>query len=133
MPQTKFVLKKAIERGLKPIVVINKIDKPTARPHRVVDQVFDLFFHLGASNEQADFPLIYASAKNGYALTDIDSFDPHNPPSHITPLLDEIIRIIPPAPDYNDKPTKMQIVNLGYDDYVGRLGIGRLYEGTLSP
>jgi len=133
MPQTKFVLKKAIERGLKPIVVINKIDKPTARPDRVVDQIFDLFFQLGATNEQADFPIIYASAKNGYALTDIEGFDPSNPPSSIIPLLDAIVRLVPPAPNYDDKPTRLQIVNLGYDEYVGRLGIGRIYEGTISP
>ena len=112
MPQTKFVLKKAIERGLRPIVVINKIDKSTARPDWVVDQLFDLFFQLGATNEQADFPVIYASAKNGYALIDIDMFDPENPPVGILPLLDEVIRIVPPAPSLDDKPTKMQIVNL---------------------
>jgi GTP-binding protein len=133
MPQTKFVLKKAIEHGLKPIVVINKVDKSTARPDRVVDQLFDLFFQLGANNEQADFPVIYASAKNGYAFLRIEGFDPANPPAGIFPLLDEVIRFVPPAPSLDDLPTKVQIANLGYDDYVGRLGIGRIYQGTVRP
>jgi GTP-binding protein len=79
MPQTKFVLKKSLELGLKPLVVINKIDKPTARPHRVIDQLFDLFIVLGATDEQLDFPIIYASAKNGYALKDLPA--DYNPAS----------------------------------------------------
>ncbi|HMT00928.1 MAG TPA: translational GTPase TypA [Candidatus Absconditabacterales bacterium] len=125
MPQTKFVLKKSLELGLKPIVVLNKIDKPTARPKEVINMLFDLFILLGASDEQADFPVIYASAKNGYALKNLG-----DEPVDMKPLFEAIKEYVKPAADLSDKPFRMQIANLAYDDFVGRLGIGRVYEGT---
>ena len=125
MPQTKFVLKKSLELGIKPIVIINKIDKPTARPQRVIDMLFDLFITLGATDEQADFQVIYTSAKNWYAKLNIeDSSD------DMTPLFEAIIRLVNPAEDRSSEPFRMQIANLGYDNYLGRLGIGRVYEWT---
>ncbi len=130
MPQTKFVLKKSLELGLKPIVVINKIDKETARPTWVINQLFDLFFSLWASDEQADFPIIYCSAKGGYAFDDMKDFEDAKEHGNIFPIFDMIEKCVQPAPDYTDKPFRMQIVNLGYDDFIGRLGIGRVYEGT---
>lgn len=125
MPQTKFVLKKSLELGLKPIVVLNKIDKPTARPQEVINMLFDLFILLGASDEQTDFPVIYASAKNGYAMKNLD-----DEKKDLTPLFDAILAHVPETPDYSDRPFRMQIANLAYDEYVGRLWIGRVYEGT---
>lgn len=121
MPQTKFVLKKSLELGLKPIVVINKIDKSTARPEWVINELFDLFLTLGATDEQADFQVVYASAKNGYALRTLDGFDPANPPKEIIPIFDMILEHVTPADDKSDQPLQLQIVNLGYDDYLGRL------------
>lgn len=131
MPQTKFVLKKSLELWIKPIVVINKIDKDTARPGRVINQLFDLFFALWATDAQADFPIIYCSAKGGYAFDDLKDFAEAKEKGSITPMFDLIEREVTPAPDYSDKPFRMQIANLGYDDFIGRLGIGRVYEGTL--
>lgn len=125
MPQTKFVLKKSLELGLKPIVVLNKIDKPTARPQEVINMLFDLFILLGASDEQTDFPVIYASAKNGYAMKNLD-----DEKKDLTPLFEAILAHVPETPDYSDKPFRMQIANLAYDEYVWRLGIGRVYEGV---
>ena len=127
MPQTKFVLKKSLELWLKPMVVINKIDKPAARPDRVIDQLFDLFILLGASDEQADFPIIYASAKNGYAMKSLSDEQ-----KDLTPLFDAILENVAPAPEKLDEPFRMQIANLGYDDYLWRLGIGRVYEGKIK-
>ena len=127
MPQTKFVLKKSLELWLKPMVVINKIDKPAARPDRVIDQLFDLFILLGASDEQADFPIIYASAKNGYAMKNLSDEQ-----KDLTPLFDAILENVAPAPEKFDEPFRMQIANLGYDDYLWRLGIGRVYEGKIK-
>lgn len=132
MPQTKFVLKKSLEQWLQPIVVINKIDKPTARPDRVIDQLFDLFIQLGASDEQADFPIIYASARDGYAFTDMADQEAATSAQDITPLLDFVMQHVPDAPSDIEAPLRLQIVNLGYDSYVGRLGIGRISEGTIS-
>jgi GTP-binding protein len=106
---------------LQPIVVLNKIDKPTARPTWVINEIFDLFISLHASDEQAHFPIVYASAKNGYALLDIEAFDPGTPPQGIEPLLESILAHVPPAPSLPDEPLRLQIVNLGYDEYVGRL------------
>ena len=128
MPQTKFVLKKSLELGLKPIVVINKIDKETARPTWVINQLFDLFFSLGATDEQADFPIIYCSAKGGYAFDDMKDFEEAKEHGDIFPIFDLIEKYVQPAADYSDKPFRMQVVNLGYDDFIGRLGIGRVYE-----
>ena len=133
MPQTKFVLKKSLELGLKPIVVINKIDKSTARPEWVLNELFDLFITLGANDEQADFPVIYASAKNGYAMRSLDGFDPENPVVTMQPMFDMIMEHVPPAEDLSDKPLRLQIANLSYDDYLGRLGVGRVYEGIVKP
>lgn len=127
MPQTKFVLKKALELGLNPMVVINKIDKPTARPDQVVDMLFDLFITLWATDEQADFPIMYASAKNGYAMKSLDdeSID-------MKPLFQSIMENVAPAKDLSDKPFRMQIANLAYDDYLWRMGIWRVYEWTVK-
>ena len=127
MPQTKFVLKKSLELWLKPMVVLNKIDKPAARPDRVIDQLFDLFILLGASDEQADFPIIYASAKNGYATKNLT-----DEAKDLTPLFDAILENVAPAAEKSDLPFCMQVANLGYDDYLGRLGVGRVYQGTLN-
>lgn len=113
MPQTKFVLKKSLELGLKPIVVINKIDKPTSRPDRVIDRLFDLFITLGANDEQAEFPVVYAIAKQGVALKNLA--DEHK---DISPLFQTIIDLVKPAPALDDKPLQLQIANLGYDEFL---------------
>lgn len=123
MPQTKFVLKKSLELGLKPIVVLNKIDKPTARPDWVIDRLFDLFISLGATDEQTDFAVVYAIAKQGIAVKNLN-----DEKKDIGPLFQTIIDLVPPAPDLSDKPLRMQISNLGYDEFLGRLGIGRIKE-----
>lgn len=125
MPQTKFVLKKSLELWLKPMVVLNKIDKPTARPQEVINMLFDLFILLGANDEQADFPVMYASALNGYATKELD-----DERKDMHPLFSAILDHVAPAPDFSDKPFRMQIANLAYDDYLWRLGIGRVYEWT---
>jgi len=132
MPQTRFVLKKSLELGLKPIVVINKIDKPTARPEWVINELFDLFITLGANDEQAEFPIIYASAKQWYAVRSLVNFDAHHPVITMQPMFDMIMEYVAPAKDLSDQPLRMQIVNLAYDDYLGRMGIGRVYEGTIN-
>lgn len=132
MPQTKFVLKKSLELGLKPLVVINKIDKPTARPDWVIDELFDLFITLWATDEQADFPVIYASAKMGYAFNDMSELEEAQKSGNIDPIFQLIMNNVPEAPNHPDKPFRMQVTNLGYDDFVGRLGIGRIYEGTVK-
>ncbi|MEK9156786.1 MAG: GTP-binding protein, partial [Patescibacteria group bacterium] len=127
MPQTKFVLRKSLALGLKPIVILNKIDKPTARPDWVLDQVFDLFVELGASNEQLEFTYLYAIGRDGVAkklLTD-ENID-------LRPLFDTIITQVPPAASDTSKPLRMQIANLKYDNYVGRLGVGRIVEGIVK-
>ncbi len=125
MPQTKFVLKKSLELGLKPIVIINKIDKPTARPDEVVDMVFDLFVQLGATDEQLDFPIVYAIAREGVALKHLG-----DEKKDISPLFETILEKVAEAPNDVSKPFRMQIANLAYDNYLGRLGIGRVYEGV---
>ena len=126
MPQTRFVLHKALELDLKPIVVMNKIDKPDARPEEVHDKILELFMDLDASDEQCDFPMIYASSKNGWAAKELD-----DPRKNMLPLLDAIIEHIP-TPEIKDGPVQMQITSLDYSDYVGRIGIGRVYRGTLD-
>lgn len=123
MPQTKFVLKKSLELWIKPIVVINKIDKPSSRPDWVVDQLFDLFVQLNASDEQLDFPVCYAIARDWIALRNLE--DEHK---DITPLLDMIMEKVPEASNNSDKPFKMQIANLGFDNFLWRLWIWRIYE-----
>ena len=127
MPQTKFVLKKSLELGLKPIVVINKIDKATSRPNWVIDRLFDLFISLGATDEQAEFTVVYAIAKQGIAIKNLSDEQ-----KDISPLFQTIIDLVPPAPKFDNEPLQMQIANLGYDDFLGRLGIGRITQGTLK-
>jgi GTP-binding protein len=127
MPQTKFVLKKSLQLGLKPIVVLNKIDKPAAEPDRVLEEVQELFLELEANDEQFDFPYIYAIGKDGIAKTSLDQ-DSQN----LDPLLDMILEKVPAAEADTTKEFRMQPFNLGYDDFIGRLGIGRIYEGTVK-
>ncbi len=128
MPQTKFVLKKSLELGLKPIVVINKIDKPAARPKEVVDAVYELFFDLGASNEQLDFPIVYASSKQGWAVRELDQST-----DNLEAILDVILEHVVPASTQQaaDQPLVAQPFNLSYDNYLGRCAICRIYNGTL--
>ena len=126
MPQTKFVLRKSLELGLKPIVVINKIDKPSARPAEVLNMVFDLFIELGASDEQADFECLYAISRDGVAKRNLDDQS-----DDLQPLFDTILRSVPAAQSDQSKPLRMQPANLAYDDYMGRLGSGRIYEGCV--
>ncbi len=125
MPQTKFVLKKSLQLGLKPIVVINKIDKPAARPMQVVDMVFDLFVSLGANDEQLDFSYIFAIAREGIAKKTLDQDS-----KDLTPLFDLIMEKVPEAQQNVAAPFRMQPSALGYDNYLGRLAIGRVFEGT---
>ncbi len=127
LPQTRFVLDKALKLNLKPIVVINKIDRPDARPNEVHNDIFDLFIDLDATEEQLDFPLLYASGRSGWATTDLE----HGKRDSILPLMDAIIEQIPPPP-YNEGPLQLQITTLDYNDYVGRIGIGRVHRGTLE-
>lgn len=128
MPQTRFVTQKAFERGLHPIVVINKIDRPGARPHWVMDQVFDLFDNLGATDAQLDFPVVYTSALLGFAKLDLeDSSD------NMSPLLQTIIDFVPPPNVDGEGPFQMQISSLDYSSYVGTIGIGRINRGKIKP
>ena len=127
MPQTRFVTQKAFAMGLNPIVVINKVDRPGARPDWVVDQTFDLFDNLGATDEQLDFPIVYASALNGYAglESDVSGGD-------MTPLFETIVeKVAPPAVDI-DGPFQMQVISLDYNSYVGVIGIGRIQRGSVK-
>ncbi|MFL0810226.1 MAG: translational GTPase TypA [Agarilytica sp.] len=128
MPQTRFVTSKAFERGLRPIVVINKIDRPGARPDWVMDQVFDLFDRLGATDEQLDFPVIYTSALNGIA-----GDDPESMAEDMTPLFEMIVDKVEPPQVEVDGPFQMQISALDYNSYVGVIGVGRITRGSLSP
>jgi len=128
MPQTKFVLRKSLELGHKVLVVINKIDKPMARPDEVVDLTFDLFATLGASDEQLDFPYIYAVAKDGVAVKELNDEQ-----KDITPLVDFIFEHVTPAESKTEAPFRMQPATLKYDNFLGRIAIGRVYEGTLKP
>ncbi|MFK4752446.1 translational GTPase TypA [Oceanobacter antarcticus] len=128
MPQTRFVTQKAFERGLRPIVVINKIDRPGARPDWVMDEIFDLFDRLGATDEQLDFPVIYASALNGIAGT-----DPDDMAEDMTPLFQMIVDHVAPPPVDLDGPFQMQISALDYDSFVGVIGVGRIARGKLKP
>lgn len=127
MPQTKFVLKKSLELGLKPIVILNKIDKPAARPKEVHDLVLELFMDLGANDEQLDFVTLYAIAKQGVCMRHFD-----DPRKDLTPLFDTILEIIPPALSDTKALLRMQPFNLGYDNFVGRLAVGRIYEGMVK-
>ena len=126
MPQTRFVLDKALQLGLRPVVVINKIDKPDARPDEVHTSVFDLFCELNATDEQLDFPLLYASGRDGWAVRDLD-----DPRDGLAPLLDAILEYVP-APKAVDGAVQAQVATLDYSNFVGRIGIGRVYRGTLD-
>lgn len=129
MPQTRFVLKKALEQNLKPIVVVNKIDKPSARPLEVVDEVVDLLIDLEADEEQLDFPVIFASAINGTASTDPD---PANQQDNMNDLFTAIIEHIPAPIDNSDESLQFQVTMLDYNDYLGRIGIGRVFRGSIK-
>ena len=126
MPQTRFVLSKALHLGLKPIVVVNKVDKPNCRPDEVHEQIFDLFFNLEATEEQLNFPTLYGSSKQGWMSTDW-----REPKDNITDLLDAIIQYIPPAPAWEGTP-QMQITSIDYSSYTGRIAVGRVFRGTLA-
>ncbi|MBB6696286.1 translational GTPase TypA [Clostridium algidicarnis] len=127
MPQTKFVLKKALELGLNPIVVVNKIDKPNARPVEVIDEVFELFIELGATDEQLDFPIVYASAKGNYAR-----LDPEDGNMDMIPLLDMVIKRVKAPEGYIDKPLQLLITTIDSNEYVGRIAIGKVQRGVIK-
>jgi len=126
MPQTRFVLEKALQLHLKPIIVINKIDRSNNRPEEVLDEIYDLFIDLDANEDQLDFPVIYASGRDGWAISNLEDSR-----EDIIPLLDSIIENIP-QPIFSPGSTQMQITSIDYNDYVGRVGIGRVFRGTLS-
>lgn len=127
MPQTRFVLKKSLEIGLTPLVILNKIDKPAARPREVIEEVLELFMDLGASDKQLDFQTVYAIGKDGIAKKNLDEDS-----KDMIPLLDAILEHVAPASQDVDKPLRMQSFNLDYDNYLGRLAIARIYEGTVQ-
>ncbi|BFU77823.1 translational GTPase TypA [Arcobacter sp. 15-2] len=127
MPQTKFVVKKALEIGHRPIVVVNKIDKDAAEPDRVVDEVFDLFDQMGATEEQLEFPVVYAAAKNGISRLTLDSDN-----ENMIPLLDMILEEVPEPTGSDDNGLQLQVFTLGYDNFIGKIGIARIFNGTVS-
>ncbi|GAA9123220.1 translational GTPase TypA [Helicobacter pylori] len=127
MPQTKFVVKKALSFGICPIVVVNKIDKPAAEPDRVVDEVFDLFVAMGASDKQLDFPVVYAAARDGYAMKGLD-----DEKKNLEPLFETILEHVPSPSGSVDEPLQMQIFTLDYDNYVGKIGIARVFNGSVK-
>ncbi len=127
MPQTKFVVKKALALGHRPIVVVNKIDKPAAEPDRVVDEVFDLFDQMGATEEQLEFPVIYAAARNGFAKYALEDED-----KDLTPLFQTILKEVPAPKGSDDNGLQLQVFTLDYDSYIGKIGISRIFNGTIS-
>jgi len=127
MPQTRFVLRKALALGLNPIVVINKMDKPQANPNKAIDDIFDLFIKLGANDKQLDFPIFYASGRDGWASTKIDKKG-----TDVSPLLDGIIKYVPAPEADKDKPLQMQITMIDYNNFLGRVGIGRILNGSIK-
>lgn len=127
MPQTRFVLQKSLEQGLRPILFINKIDKKDQRAEEVVNEVFDLFVELNATDEQCDFPIVYGIAKQGIAIKELDEEG-----KDLSPLFETIINHVDAYPDYDEEPLQVQISALAYDDYIGRLGIGRVFKGKLD-
>lgn len=127
MPQTRFVLKKALEQNLKPVVVVNKIDKPSARPEQVVDEVLDLFIELDANDDQLEFPVVYTSAISGTASLDADHQD-----ENMQCLYETILDYVPAPIDNRDEPLQFQVALLDYNDYVGRIGVGRVFRGTIK-
>ncbi|WP_086270396.1 translational GTPase TypA [Campylobacter devanensis] len=127
MPQTKFVVKKALSLGLRPIVVINKIDKPAGDPDRVINEIFDLFVALDANDEQLEFPIVYAAAKNGYAKHKLEDEN-----INMEPLFETIINHVPAPSGKDENPLQLQVFTLDYDNYVGKIGIARIFNGTIS-
>lgn len=127
MPQTKFVVKKALSFGIRPIVVVNKIDKPAAEPDRVVDEVFDLFVAMEASDFQLDFPVIYAAARDGYAIKELS-----DEKKNLEPLFEAILEYVPAPSGNTENPLQMQIFTLDYDNYVGKIGIARVFNGVIK-
>ncbi len=127
MPQTRFVLKKSLDLGLKPIVVINKIDKPAANPEQAGEDVFELFMELGANDEQLDFTTVYSVGRDGIAKRKLEDES-----EDLTPLLDTILEEVAPAPSDTEAPLKAQVFNLGYDNFLGRMAICRIYNGTIK-
>ena len=127
MPQTRFVLKKSLEANLRPILLINKIDKKDQRANEVIDEVYDLFLDLKANDDQLDFPILYGIARQG-----IVRYNPGDSNNDINPLFETIVRHCDPYPDLMDQPLKMQVSALAYDDYIGRIGIGRVYSGVIK-
>ncbi|MEM7580624.1 MAG: translational GTPase TypA [Mastigocoleus sp.] len=127
MPQTRFVLKKALEKGLRPIVVVNKIDRPQAEPHSAIDKVLDLFLELGADDDQCDFPYLFASGLSGYAKEDLEA-----EPKDMQPLFEAILRHVPPPVGDLDKPLQLQVTTLDYSEYLGRIIVGRIHNGTIK-
>src|SRR3990172_6703818 len=128
MPQTRFVTRKALALGLKPIVVVNKVDRPGARAQWVVNQTFDLFDKLGATEEQLDFPVVYASALLGWAKNNLDEDE-----KDLRPLFEAILAQVPMRDENPDEPLQLQICSLDYSSYVGKIGIGRIRRGRLKP
>jgi len=127
MPQTRFVLKKSLDLGLKPIVVINKIDRPGARPDEVVDMVFDLFCELNANDEQLDFPIVYTSAKLGYAKLDMNSDS-----TSLEPLFAVVESNVHPPKGDSNAPFQLLVTNIDYNDYIGRIATGKIYSGKVK-
>src|SRR5579872_7061939 len=128
MPQTRFVLKKSLELGLRPIVIINKIDKPAADPARCEEQVLELFLELGAGDEQSNFPVVYAVGREGVAMRNLNDAK-----KDLSPLLDVILEKVPVAssPEKEAMPLRLQPFNLAYDNFLGRMAVARIYEGTV--
>jgi len=127
MPQTRFVLKKALEKGLRPIVIVNKIDRPQADPHGAIDKVLDLFLELGADDDQCDFPYLFASGLSGYAKNSLEDEG-----VDMQPLFDAILRHVPPPVGDINKPLQLQVTTLDYSEYVGRIVIGRIHNGVIK-
>ena len=127
MPQTRFVLKKALERNLVPIIVVNKLDRPNARPFEVIDEVLELFMDLDATDEQLDLPVIYASGRDGYA-----TINPEQKTDNMKPLFDMIVNSVPAPEGDCDASLQMLVSNIDYDDYIGRIAIGRIHRGTIK-
>ena len=127
MPQTKFVVKKALSLGHRPIVVINKIDKPGGEPDRVVDEVFDLFDQMGANEEQLEFPVVYAAARDGYAKLSLDDAN-----ENLTPLFETILSEVPKPKGADENGLQLQVFTLDYDNFIGKIGIARIFNGTIS-
>ncbi|NJN60689.1 MAG: translational GTPase TypA, partial [Coleofasciculaceae cyanobacterium RL_1_1] len=127
MPQTRFVLKKALEKGLRPIVVVNKIDRPQAEPFGAIDKALDLFIELGADDDQCDFPYLFASGLSGFAKNDLEDES-----KDMQPLFEAILRHVPPPVGDPEKPLQLQVTTLDYSDYLGRIVIGRIHNGTIK-